>query len=295
MSRATFVLLTIFSVTAAQTTLCAQESNPSESVKVQKDVRYGSVNGSDLHLDVYEPATRGTETSPAVVLIHGGGWISMDKSTMRGMAQFLARSGFVAFAVDYRLFAAKVNLWPAQLDDVQRAVRWVRAHAAEYNVNPERIGAFGHSAGAQLAALLGMEDTRDNSDPSLAKYSSKVEAVVDVSGPVDFTVNHDPDGDEFLTGFLGSDFKAHPEVWREASPVFHVAKGDAPFLIVHGTKDQSVPISQSQELYDKLQAAGVPASFIKVDDEHTFQTPEARRKLAVETLLFFNKYLGAPH
>ena len=99
------------------------------------------------------------------------------------MGNFLARSGFVAFSVDYRLFNGTVNLWPAQLDDVQRAVRWIRANAAKYRVDPNRIGAFGHSAGAQLAALLGMEDTRDNSDPSLAKYSSKVQAVVDVSGP----------------------------------------------------------------------------------------------------------------
>ncbi len=300
MNRATCALLTLFSAAAAHPTLYAQETNTGAAVKVQKDVRYGSVNGSDLHLDIYEPGTRGKEASPAVVLIHGGGWISMDKSTMRGMAQFLARSGFVAFAVDYRLFTDKVNRWPAQLDDVQRAVRWVRAHAAEYNVNPERIGAFGHSAGAQLAALLGMEDnsntaTSDNSEPSLAKYSSKVQAVVDVSGPVDFTVNHDPDGDEFLTSLLGTDFKTHPEVWREASPVFHVAKGNAPFLIVHGTKDQNVAIAQPQELFDKLQAAGVPVSFIKVDDEHTFQTPEARRKLAMETLAFFNRYLTASH
>jgi acetyl esterase/lipase len=299
MNRAICRLLAVLSAAALPIAVVAQEGHQESdnfaAVKVQKEVVYGSVNGSDLHLDIYEPATRGTETSPAVVLIHGGGWNSLDKSTMRGMGQFLARFGFVAFAVDYRLFADKVNRWPAQLDDVQLAVRWIRAHAAEHNVNPERIGAFGHSAGAQLAALLGMEDTRDNSEPSLAKYSSKVQAVVDVSGPIDFTANRDPDGDAFLTAFLGTDFKTHPEVWREASPVYHVAKGDAPFLIVHGTKDQSVPIAQSQALFDKLQAAGVPVSFVKVDDEHTFQTPEARRKLAMETLAFFNRYLGSSH
>ena len=258
---------------------------------IEENVAYGQVNGSELRLDIYEPGGSGTQINPAVILIHGGGWISFDKSTMRRMGQYLSRSGFACFSVDYRLFTGKANRWPAQLDDVQRAVRWVRANATRYRVNPERIGAFGHSAGAQLAALLGMVDTRDNSDPALARFSSRVQAVVDVSGPIDFTVNRDPDGDQFLNDFLGADYTAHPEVWREASPAFHVAKGDAPFLIVHGTEDQNVPISQAQELFQKLQSAGVTASLIKVKDGHTFQTPEARRALAAETLTFFKRYL----
>jgi acetyl esterase/lipase len=195
--------------------------------------------------------------------------------------------------VDYRLFHGQENRWPAQLDDVQRAVRWLRANAAGYNVRPERIGAFGHSAGAQLAALLGMEETRDNSDRALARYSSKVQAVVDVSGPTDFTAEQDPEGLGFFSSFLGTSYSQHPEAWREASPAFHVSKANAPFLIVHGTRDQSVPIAQSQELFEKLQSAGVPVSFIKVDDVHTFQTLEARRRLAFETLAFFNRYLAA--
>ena len=129
---------------------------------------------------------------------------------MRKLGEFFAQSGFVAVAADYRLFNAKdsVNRWPAQLDDVQRAVRWVRANAAKYGVNPERLGVFGHSAGAQLASLLGMEDTRDNSDPALAKYSSRVQAVVDASGPTDFTARTTrPMGTHSLRAF-----------WEEISP-----------------------------------------------------------------------------
>jgi len=264
------------------------------SVIVEKNVLYGSVNGSDLRLDVYEPNGHRDETHPAIVLIHGGGWISFDKSTMARMGEFLARFGFVAFAVDYRLFQGNQNRWPAQLDDVQRAVRWVRANGSKYGANSDRVGAFGHSAGAQLAALLGMEETRENSDSGLAKYSSKVQAVVEVSGPTDFTTDHDADGDAFLANFLGGDFSTHPELWREASPVFHVSKGDAPFLIVHGTQDQDVPISQAEELLEKLKSAGVPASLIRVNDVHTFQTPEAHRQMAIETLAFFNRYLARP-
>jgi acetyl esterase/lipase len=262
---------------------------------VTDNVVYAVVDGSELHLDIYRPTIPRAADHPAVVLIHGGGWISLDKGTMRRMGEFLARSGFVAFAVDYRLFQGTQNRWPAQLDDVQRAVRWVRANAARYHVNAEKMGAFGHSAGAQLAALLGMEDTRDNSDPALAKYSSRVQAVVDASGPTDFTTEKDPGGMAFLATFLGADYAKHPEIWREASPVFHVSKDDAPFLIVHGTRDESVPLSQAQELFEKLQSAGVPVSFSKIDDGHTFQTPEARRQLAIETLAFFNRYLQLVH
>lgn len=258
---------------------------------VEENVLYGSINGSELRLDVYGAAGPRTETHPAVLLIHGGGWTSLDKSTMRRMGQFLARSGFVAFSIDYRLLQGTENRWPAQLDDAQRAVRWVRANAPKYGVNSERVGAFGHSAGAQLAALLGMEETRDNSDPALAKYSSRVQAVVDVSGPTDFTTAKDAAGLAFLTNLMGTDYSSHPEVWRGASPIYQVSKGDAPFLIVHGTLDENVPIAQAQEFFHRLRSAGVPVSFIKVDDGHTFQTPDARRQLAIETVAFFQRYL----
>jgi dipeptidyl aminopeptidase/acylaminoacyl peptidase len=114
--------------------------------------------------------------------------------------------------------------------------------------------------------------------------------VVDVSGTSDFTRDHDPDGDQFLANFLRASFSQNPQAWRDASPVFHVSKKDAPFLIFHGTKDD-VPIAQAQELYDKLNAAGVPASFVKVNDVHTFRTPEARMQLAIQTREFFGRYL----
>ena len=262
-----------------------------EDISVKNDIQYGTAGGQKLLLDLYLPAAETLKPRPAVVLIHGGGFTSFDKSTMTGMGNFLARQGFVAVSVDYRLFNGTQNRWPAQLDDVQMAVRWLRAHAGKYNIDPDHIGAFGHSAGAQLAALLGMEDTRDNSDPALAKYSSRVQAVVDVSGPADFLRDHDPEGDAQLANFFGGDYTKAADVWRDASPVDHVAKSDAPFLIVHGTHDGDVPIAQAQELYDKLQQAHVPVTLVKLNDGHTFTTPEARRQLALETLTFFGRYL----
>ena len=263
--------------------------NPATSI--EHDVPYGTVDGHPLLLDIYEPGEHSSGLLPAVILIHGGGWTSFDKSTMQTMGMFLARSGFVAFSVDYRLFHGTENLWPSQLDDVQRAVRWIRANAAKYDVDPQYVGAFGHSAGAQLAALLGMENTRDNSDPALAKYSSKVQAVVDVSGPTDFTAHDDPEAVAFLTAFFGGDYAQHAKIWQDASPAFHAAKDVAPFLIIHGTQDQSVPMAQAQELADKLKQAGATVKFVTVEDAHTFRTPEARRRLAFETQEFFRQYL----
>jgi acetyl esterase/lipase len=299
MKRAIFAAARVVAIAAvfSATLACARLGHFAEAqagtdeIKVTENVLYGTVNGMELHLDVYEPDEKGTKPRPAVVLIHGGGWIDLDKSTMRGMGQFLARSGYVCFSVDYRLFHPGENLWPAQLDDVQLAVRWVRANAEKYGVNAERMGAFGHSAGAQLAALLGMQDTRNNADRGLAKYSSRVQAVVDVSGPTDFTTEAERQNGEFLAQFFGGEYSKKPELWKAASPVYQVGKGDAAFLIVHGRKDDSVPMAQAEELYAKLQAAGVPAEFVKVDDGHTFHEAEARRTLALETLAFFNRTL----
>jgi acetyl esterase/lipase len=295
----TLVMLGAFAAAQSQTPQTAPPAGsqrPADSfegpqVSVQQDVPYGTVGGHPLLLDIYQPGDRSSDSLPAVVLIHGGGWTSFDKSTMRAMGMFLGRSGFVAFSVDYRLLKGTENLWPAQLDDVQRAVRWIRANAAKYHVDPDHIGAFGHSAGAQLASLLGMEETRDNSDAALAKYSSKVQAVVDVSGPSDFTAHRDSDGDAFLSTFFGGDFAQHAKVWQDASPAFHVSNSVSPFLIVHGTQDAEVPIAQSQELADKLKQVGVPVKFVTVEDAHTFRTPEARKQLALETLTFFMQYL----
>jgi acetyl esterase/lipase len=278
----------------AQTQAPAQTPPPStESLPIvtQQDVTYGAAGEHPLLLDVYQPAQPSSGLHPAVILIHGGGWTSFDKTTMRGMGTFLARSGFVAFSVDYRLMHGAENRWPVQLDDVQRAVRWIRANAAKYGVDPEHIGAFGHSAGAQLAALLGMEEAHETSDPALTRYSSKVQAVVDVSGPTDFTTHGDSEDDAFLSAFFGGDYAHHATVWQDASPVFHVSSNVSPFLILHGTHDESVPMAQAQELADKLKQAGVRVKFVKVEDGHTFQTPEARRLLAVETRAFFAEYL----
>jgi len=261
-------------------------------VTVEHDVPYSTIGGRSLGLDIYDLRDHPSDLRPALIMLHGGGWTIGSKTDMRELSTFLVRCcGFVAFAVDYRLTHGSENLWPAQLDDVQRAVRWIRAHAAKYGVDRDRIGAYGYSAGGQLVALLGMEDARDNSDPVLARYSSRVEAVVDVSGPSDFTTDRDAESDAFLTTFFGGDYEHHSEIWQDASPVFHVSKKAAPFLIVHGTRDANVPVTQAQELADKLKRARVPVEFVKVDDDHSVASPDALKRLIYETRNFFVQYL----
>ena len=273
------------------TTSPARAAGAAATGPVYSNITYGVAGGETLLLDIFEPANNVGKLRPAIVLVHGGGWTNFDKSTMRPLAQFLAMAGFVAVAVDYRLFHDDATRWPAQLDDVQRAVRWVRSNSAKYNVDPNHIGAYGHSAGAQIATLLAMLETRDNSDAPLAKYSSKVQAVVDASGPADFTNGMDNDAKQFLTSFLGADFATHPEVWRNASPIFHVAKSNAPILIIHGTHDDMVPISQAEELNDALTKVGATVKFLRLDSDHMFRAPGPHRQLALETQAFFDRYL----
>jgi acetyl esterase/lipase len=291
-----FFVLSVF----AMQPLCAQEPaaptvGPGAEMQaggVHENMPYGTVNGIMLLLDIFEPAgDHGGNARPAVILVHGGGWTSFDKSTMRNLAQFLARNGFVGVPVDYRLFQDDATRWPAQLDDVQRAVRWIRANATKYNIDPNRIVVYGHSSGGQLALLLGMVDTRDNSDAALAKYSSKVQAVVDASAPTDFTKHVNDDSTKFLASFFGTDFAQDPKVWREASPIFHVSKTNAPILLIHGTRDDMVPIAESEALNDALTKTGANVQFLRLDSDHVFREPGVHRQLAVETRAFFAKYL----
>jgi acetyl esterase/lipase len=304
MRKAVF-LAAIFIAVAVQPLRTQQAAPPSASQSqaappdmlvgpVHENLVYGVANGETLLLDVFEPANNTGLPRPAILLIHGGAWNSFDKSTMWPLAHFLAIAGFVAIPVDYRLFNNDINHWPAQLDDVQMAVRWVRANSTKYNIDRNHIGAYGHSAGGQLALLLGMMDTRDNSDPALAKYPSKVQAVVDAAGPTDFITQGDAEGIQYMASFLNADFAKHPEVWRDASPISHVAKSNAPILIVHGTKDDSVPVAEADALNEALKKAGATVQYLRLDSDHMFSDDASHRKLALETQTFFFHYLASP-
>ena len=257
----------------------------------QLDVPYGT--DPEQKLDVYRPANAQGKL-PAIVFVHGGGWAAGNKRDFGGLAAGAANAGFVAFSVEYRLAKADKNKYPAQLDDVQRAVRWIRANADKYGVDADHLGAFGASAGGHLVAFLGTRDTRDNSDAALAQYSSRVQAVVDLFGPTDFKSDKPVSevGKSIVLNFIGKTPEEAPEMYKDASPLYFVDKKSAPTLIFHGTADPLVPIDQSQVFYDALQKAGIASEFVKFEGEgHGFRLPENNVRVAQMSVAFFAKNL----
>jgi acetyl esterase/lipase len=268
----------------------------------ERDVTYGEADGQKLLLDVYLPEKPGAAAvnsapRPAVLFVHGGGWRGGNKRDFGALAAGVAKQGYVCFSVDYRLVASNRNLWPAAWDDVQRAVRWVRANAARYHVDPQRIAAVGASAGGHLVALLGTTDTRDNSDPRLASYSSRVDCVVDMFGPVDFTAAMKPkapgiDVPALVSQLMGKSLQEAPQLYREASPLFHVDRKSAPFLILHGTADPWVPVEQSERFDAALRSAGIESTLIKFEGEgHGFKNRENVEKFVLAMRDFLKRHL----
>jgi acetyl esterase/lipase len=281
--------------TAPPQTNTGQTETPQLSaMQTEKDVVYGEVDGQELLLDVYRPGGA-PKTRPAVVLVHGGGWSAGSKNDFGDLAAGLTRAGYVSFSVGYRLVTAARNKYPAQIDDVQRAVRWIRAHSERYGVDPKRIGALGASAGGHLVALLGTRDTRDNSDPELAAYSSRVNCVIDIFGPTDFTgpkAGLSPDAHAIVLNFFGQSPEEAPALYRDASPITHIDQKTVPFLIFHGTADPLVPIDQSQRFYDALRTAKIEATFIPFEGEgHGFVKKENQDRFLQEGLAFLNRHL----
>jgi acetyl esterase/lipase len=263
-----------------------------------RDVVYGHVgegaDATDLKMDIFAPHNKFDRQRKAIVVIHGGSWAGYDKTILAPVSQFLQKHGFVVFSINYRLAHDGHNTWPAQLDDAQRAVRWIRAHAQQYNIDPDHVGAFGHSSGAQMASMLGeILETRDNSDPALAAYSSHVQAVVDASGPTDFLAYRLPDGDRILANLIGAPADQAPAKWQAASPIWNVTPKSCPFFVIHGKKDREVYMTQSQSFVELLKLRGVPVRFVKTGSGHTYATVWAKFKLAYGSAGFFKQTLGS--
>ena len=243
-----------------------------DDVELIRDVEYGNGDGRPLRLHVVRPKERPESPLPAIVWVHGGAWLGGSRDGGIGRLVPMARRGYVGASIEYRL--SPEAAFPAQIEDCKAAVRFLRAHADEYGIDPERIGAWGASAGGHLVALLGttggvepLEGTGGNPD-----QSSRVQAVVDFYGPADLLrmgdepsrIDHDaPNSPEAL--LIGGAVPENPEKARAASPITYVTSDDPPFLIVHGDRDDVVPPGQSVLLRDALEAAGVPATLQVVE------------------------------
>jgi acetyl esterase/lipase len=259
-----FVLLTLTALLRSQTNAPAAPTPPAlEDLTIESDIVFGKGGTHDLHADLAYPRNVSAPT-PAIIHIHGGGWIGggyKDKHLEKW-----ARSGFFAASIEYRL--SNVAKWPAQIQDCKCAVRWLRANAAKYNVDPNRIGVIGESAGGHLVDCLGtMANVKEyEGDGGYPGVSSAVQAVVDFYGPTDFVTPeiYTDEAKALTLGLFGVPREQDPALWKSGSPVFYVAANDPPFLIVHGDADTLVPLAQSTVFADALEKAGVPHQLLVV-------------------------------
>jgi len=243
------------------------ESTSYPDIPVAADIPYGTADDEPLLLDACLPAgpVEGIAPRAALVVIHGGSWQYGDKSNInwRSVCQWFASEGFVAVSVNYRL--APTATFPAQLDDVQAAVRWLRdpAQVERYNIDPDRIGAFGGSAGGNLAALLGTVGSGPWTD------DARVAAVAELSGPVDLRSpiatmdSYNQDFAQVVLEYLGCTSYADCPGAAKASPVFLADETDPPFFVGHST-EEFIPIAQAAEFVEALRTQGIDTTYVTV-------------------------------
>jgi len=243
------------------------------------DVEIGMGGDRTLKMEICYPKPAPPEPWPVLIYIHGGGWNHGSKNQHANKIIGYAKRGYVGVAIEYRL-TPEGAVFPAQIEDCKLAVRYLRAHAQKYHLDPDRIGVWGSSAGAHLASLLGtLPPGKFEGTGGWENYSSRVQAVVDWFGPADFTSEF-ADQWRSLIALLGKKPSEDPEWAKAAMPGTYASDDDPPFLIMHGTNDTVVPFADSQSFYQCLIDAGVDATFIPVEGAgHGFSDyPEASQK-----------------
>ena len=230
-------------ILCASLCLHAQQPAPpssTDAVSRSDAIPYAQGKSGPLLSDLYIP--NGTGPYPAIVFIHGGGWIGGDRTQMTRIIEELASHGYVGMAIDYDL-SPQVH-FPVALHESKEAIRWLRAHAAEYHVDPQRIAVAGSSAGGELAALVALTngDSRYEGDGGSKGFSSTVKAAILYNAALDLTTA--PENDESITKYLGSSCGAQKELCLQASPQAHIDANSPPLYIGHGNEDKDVPYSQ---------------------------------------------------
>lgn len=263
-----------------------------DTVIETKDIEYGNVNGRPLLLDLYQPREH-SGPLPAVVFIHGGGWSGGQRSDYKYYCVRFPQMGYVVATVSYRFVDEAI--FPACVQDVKCAVRWMRANAEKYGINPDAIAAVGGSAGGHLAMMLGYSAgvAELEGDGGHPEYSSAVQAVVNLYGPVDMTLEEFHENKTLLAFFGGKHFTEIPDQYRLASPMTHVKQGVPPTLIIHGTDDETVPVSQADLLAERLKELGCEYKYLRLTGyPHTLDILlEVNKHVRWHMYHFLDKYL----
>lgn len=284
--------------------LISLQGTPS-SFAFSSSLHYGEADGISLYLSLFTPEPLLIDPAPAVVYIDGAGW-ETDLRVGLGnpwMSPLLAAHGFIAVEISYRL--SWQATFPAQLHDAKAAVRWLRAHAERYHIDPQRIGAWGDSAGGHLASLLGVTGDQPDLEGHSGSpgYSSKVQAVIARVAPSDFLHpgwHMITQGENPVTRLFGGSIQERAELMKLASPITHVTSSAPPFQIVHGTHDETVPFEQAERLVAVLQEAGIEVEFLPIqgvyhnlrNDPDLPWAEENWEQLGWQALSFFQKHLG---
>ena len=301
--RLTFIALVVSACVALAAETPKPKFRPPPGQELLSNVVFGTGGGRELHAEILRPQPPPKEPMPAVLFIHGGGWAG---GTHLIYAPWLVERGYFTASIEYRLSGEAP--WPAQIEDCKLAVRWLRANAAKFHVNPDRIGVMGHSAGGHLVACLGtLGDVKElEGRGGYDGISSRVQAVVDQCGPADFTSADAPAAGTNRTDhpglikLFGGTYAEKADAWRQASPALHASAAAPPFLIVHGENDKLVPIAQSERLATALKHAGVPVDFIRIKnaghglkgDKPTDPPADPdSQTLRVAMIAFFDKHL----
>ncbi len=255
------------------------------------DLVYSGSGPDALKLDLAGPI-EGAGPFPAVVVLYGGAWRTGNKGGNRPTLAEFARRGYVAVSPQYR--HCPQDPFPAQVHDAKAAVRWLRAHAAEYRVDADHIGAMGYSAGGHLALMLGVTGPDDGleGDVPAGSPSSRVQAVVNYFGPTDLLADDLPAMSQGLVrDFLAATPAEKPDVAAKASPLTFVTKDDAPILTFQGTKDPLIPANQATKLADAMTRVGLPGrAELLIGAGHGWFGAEMKRTMA-ETYDFFEANL----
>lgn len=251
-------------------------SSSSGTFSVKRDIVYSRKDGEALKADAY--ISDGQGPFPGVLVIHGGGWYKGNRSQMNSIAKRLAKNGYTAINISYRL--APEHIFPAQLEDCQSALRWMRNHAEQFKIDPEHIGAFGYSAGAHLATLLGTTGQKED--------GTDIQAVVAGGTPTDLRLSPNS---PMVRRFLGTTIDKNPEVYREASPIAHVSDQSAPTFFYHGKWDRIVKHERSIEMNRALKQAGVSSELYLISGMGHVAVHFLNKRPAIAGIRFLDTHL----